>query len=1767
MNNLNENYSAKLKRVFIEIYNYSFLHGFAENGKPDNRFIGRERLLEHFKSILTKSERKSGIYLVTGYRGMGKTSFVNKAIEEVYYPDIKIKAVLNWAIYLLISFLVTVFQMFLFYKYQSLDVFSSLLDSTIVNSSLFIISIASFYFLNRETKSLKECILNVDEGKAKLKHKKYFEKFVLTEFITSIILLTILIYYIIFDNKSENSTKEFLFYLKTIFAAFILFFLAICIANYLYWFIKSYKVNSAKDKKNKKNKNLLYYIIDPFRRFINYSSTVTIHLNLGYSNLKEINVLKLIAKNLSSSFETHRHKFSINKLIRLVLIAVIICFTSLIYNLNPIKRFNSLLRNAMGLTLYFPSQNDYFLQNDSITLGYIVEEMKMKRKLSSENYFVYTQSVSNVFDNHKIENALTYLTNLDKYLINYLNIDSLMKLPYHEFKKDLILKNDYYFNLYNIYSVFKDQSIDKISQSDTAIKLKTKELTSLIMHFEENPDLVVNKQDVSLASLYRLKKVSDLYSEYSSFKQVKKNVLTISNHLDYIVSQAYYYFRQILPLSPIIKMSRIVILPKSIDYLYFIYIILFFYFFKIVQRLFNYNRPSLKSVIKRLNFINELINSNITFEKSAEVNISSSAPFRLGRRKNQSFPQADEREIEKHLIEIINDINRLPINSYRSEFIFVFDELDKIEANKDNSNSILFSPEATRSRLQAVISLLSNLKYFLSTAQSKFIFIAGREMFDASLADVSDRNFKIGSIFHDVFYVESFYSDTAEYDIEDITSRTEQYVCQFLQPTFEKDSSLIKYNEFLLKMREFNEYDPTHKNTIQRILAKQKREKVIYLLQQFIVYLNHQSAGAPSKINSYFENYVINSDMFRSNWSEYSILVGNPNSENLFLFFDFYNQYELGLVNYLIIPFNYSINKVIRNYGDKLIVSASFLHNHLFKFHRNAFSWRDLESTPEIVDVNKNPELRDFLSRLIEFMANTHLQEIICGVYDFKFTKTISQELLFLSHISEVASANFNFTLDESLIVKQFYLEQLQKLKNHTSNKKEDSNDYIFSEASVNLTIADLCFYDGDYSEAILFYLEAIQQIRNKKIEELSITQLVLLTRNMLKLGYSLERRKTYDSAQLTYCEITDTILNKIESVTKKNHNIDYLKTIVSNTSYLYQPLLAKLYLIEKASLDGVTHSDLNNIYNEFNKLHNLLIKVEQNVNPESLLDKYLIQAKFWNKIGNLYYYKNVSDDNETRCPFPSENNQTYKTCTACKKYLDSLNLIFIKHSLKTSIIYDHKYQSNLAAIKELLREHDHKIFSVLEYKIIAVLLSNYANICLNCSLNETLSVPFTDELQLYLTGQKKLDELEKIENKLEMMLFSNCVSAYFYMIANEFTSAANQLKNILNFFNVYTVAWSNCDPQLITNIEAITSSVSNKAIKYIYGSYDYIHIYEINKFKKVYNNPKSTLTDISLRRISINSDLDEINVLNEVIKFNLFPDRVKNDEILSVYCYVSPYNIMSKMYNRILNLKLRSIMNRLLLTKKLGLSEEPKNYSSIFKSVIENIERKISFFSEEYSFIDFIEYLISDSIFCNFEITKICNTFDRSFSLNYSLLAEAHFDLWIWAEYLNGYQLLNSALYQIKSKKSSSDIIDFIKTNTNEIQITDLQISLYIQHLSKSKYIQAIKPTDITKTIEQLIEPHNFQYITPTYQCEKAISAFNDAKNTHKQGNTYKNLIDNMYYLNDDFNDELYHFSIALERFKINSKIIEKQIEQLVNKSKDSRIYKQNRYIEEVID
>lgn len=552
-----------------------------------------------------------------------------------------------------------------------------------------------------------------------------------------------------------------------------------------------------------------------------------------------------------------------------------------------------------------------------------------------------------------------------------------------------------------------------------------------------------------------------------------------------------------------------------------------------------YNPGYIKDKIRKLN---DRIDASVS--EGGDISFLNNLFQILFKKRRKEYKQASVQEIEHELISIFNAIERLfPL--LRVRFIIVFDELDKVDPDisekseqKEDSSIPEFTLSVggfsggatTRLRKQRLLNTLASMKYFMSTAKAKFVFIAGRELYDAFLADVSDREFSLSSVFNGVINVNSFFKANAFHS--DITSMTEMYICKRLFPfeyitklKVEKEKGyLIQYYYQYCREMIDKEYrdDPERLEREQKIIVQR-----IHFLYHFSLYLSHVGNGSPKKIAIHFEKFIRSYEYLSRKKHDRGLLPAYEKTE-YYLSFKAEDQFRIGFIHYIAFPIVQVIIRQSEMYGDKLLVSTSFMINHIYKYHNTGFSWRNLEHIPELLEINKTPELRDFIGSIIGFLKQTHLASIVSGLYQFKFPMKITEEISFHSRQSETLSALFNFSLDESLAVKRHYADLLKYYSEMSAggNRKE-----FHALASIHHILADIYLADEDYSQAIFEYQNGLQllsqQIEEKDYDKNSHwpSHMLFFIRCMLKLGLTYEKRKTYNSAYLTYSELVDSLV------------------------------------------------------------------------------------------------------------------------------------------------------------------------------------------------------------------------------------------------------------------------------------------------------------------------------------------------------------------------------------------------------------------------------------------------------------------------------------------------------------------------------------------------------------------------------------------------------------------------------------------------------------------
>ncbi len=1476
--------SSKIEDVEIDLYDYHYSHGMPNYSGQESDFLGRKELLKKLRSILLFSKSQSGAYLITGFRGMGKTSLINKLISEITFSASQSRSFIN----MFRTMLGTIFVVLLFstHKNDSHMPFTLAGFTALIHTYL----ILRKYFDNRSTKNFLRNIYNNIKNNTLFRGKNIPLSFVWKElwfFIKDTLIVD--------SRHSANaSNRFFIIAARSVYLAFLSILiiksnpsiikghiipaieLSIVIPILIYvtsllWF---YPIS----KKNWQN---------AFRRirdYFSHSGKVFIKINLGYDNLKELDILKLIAQSIQKEYAKFYKISSRNIYLKLIKIISIIILVYLTLHSTTIIKITSEALIHLNYYTFFPSQQKFIKQFPELE-KLILNKKNSATTVSPGKYILYKQTTKSSITEHHISE----------------------KTP--EDKTDIIHKTIIF--------------IEKASIIvDNLVTDLTKYLTSRLLPFE----------------------TSRIHQYLSS-----------PNYLAFLLFIFYYYIS-------IVK----------------------------IPGLFNIsNRQNIKKEIEDLNKDIEYDTSD-----SKQNSFSLKSLINVGNSRKHERKKADVREIENRLIDIFDACTKRNFFSQVPEFIFIFDELDKIEGSEesenDNSNvefsltESYYGKKGFNNKHEKVFKILSNLKHFINSSQAKFIFIAGREMYDASLSDVSDRNFFISSIFDKSnIYTPSFLTEELKNNI-DLTKMTERFVCQYLFPPG-YDPRLFDLNNYKIFLDKVK-----HKNESSQIKKELLINKKVFTLKQFITYLTYRSNGAPKKLSIYFEEYIHMKHKFMTS--------------SLKLLFKEKDQYAFGFISYLITPIYLSMGESTKKYNDKLIVSVAFIIDNIYKFHSNSFSWNNINSIPEMLDINQSPQLREVISKIINRLTYTHLIKITNGLHAFKFRKKIAEEIKCLSKRSEIESAAFNFTLKESQMLKKYFNAKLKEMYTDMQDSSDTEDTYRLSEISLHMALGDIYFYDDEFNEAAHHYLESLKKIRPLSRTSKSQIYGYQYIVNMLKLGLTYEKHRKNARAFKIYSEIIRTVIKyrdidinrmglyerrlPIEGLAKIYHNMliqpPHLESIIKdhkndnkkfvhifikkeqpyrepeslvtiplfddkkdvpvcltsdfaelmssepfsahkekilyksssfeNSRIAIQPLLAKLQLLEKIQNEGITQVDLERIEVEFNHI----TKVSDQKT------KCLLKIEFWSKIGDILFFRNSYPDS----PKIKRKEETTDKCslkveyTFCNYYNKSLTI------LAQNIFGISDTNENTLALyvfQELLKYKKYnKNEAVL--KIAANIFAGIGNSCYSktCTndinlvfLNEVIELFYPageDEKQIINLVEKTISSKECCQNKFERVIIMYLISFQIFQFGGNYKESALQLQKILyiikdmliepsTHFGIRATIW--------LNFEKIEKGIAKLILINLCRAHDSIHRLEAMSYEDIMDK------EIPLQNITVSSELREtIMILDELKVRCCWKDFCEH---LTYANYqkiapITPYSIINSKFRHIMELRLKTIVNHKIL-------------------------------------------------------------------------------------------------------------------------------------------------------------------------------------------------------------------------------------------------------------
>ena len=1724
--------NSKIKKIRLELPHYTFSH--SSSGDSPHEFVGRERIRERIKKVIEDSPDEPGVYLIAGNRGVGKTSLISWIINKT---SLKAKSDFteNFKYMLLLLFVVAgaqfCLQIFEIPKNHPVGLGITLLTIFGLFFSL-LCYFNSYRSVNVKQNIFLKILYGITSGIKELSyllnpHNPYRK----TQYFLKITVI------ISFTQIVSLITKRIISPIIVLFCYFIFVLTYNFIFRYVRNKLQTKKVKNKYKKLPKENTSVVKQIIglclDPLWNYIKNHNRLYLRINFGHKLRDEKDILRLITSTLSREYIKYHRSF------RRMLPRRIITF---------------------GLLFIFV----YFFSP-------VIERQEFYKKLVKESD-LYKASSQVIFekpflkDNKRLKNAFS--------IIN---------------KKPIIINKVVKTNTNN----------PKISKKDNFFLILDQIVFEITKVVKKAPQFFL--------------------CNYDKNELKEKNVLPI-------------------------------------NYLFWLSLLIMYLIFKLlfscnwIMNLFVTNQIINKK-LKKLN--NDIVHSTER-ENTIKVNSGNTGP-EIGTNVKKIRNVADAREIEKELHDILDDMQRIPIIFCRPNVVIVFDELDKVEPGdsgleKDSSQTkaSLFSIYATRERQTEILKILSNMKYFLSTARAKFIFIAGREMFDIHLADVSERNNYIGSIFNVVILVPSFLTDhhTGEEYLpqeSSIASLPEEFVCRRLFPHDypEKNYNLKSYRLYLLRMmiyevahnkkerrrieQEIEEkkekiinslkeeeikeildeiYDgqikqkiikqkgkikqtikikiPTVKESkidekikslnkkidnvincaekaeleiinkdnekaddIKEIITKKNREikiklkdlinevrseeigKIIAVLQQFIIYLAHVSKGAPKKMIQLFESFI--DIRIKRDDSRNTLLVQHYHSSRYFLSFNYYKQYTLGIVAYLITPIFYRLAESnIKEHSDKLMVSSLRFVDFLFKFHKHSFSWKHLDMSPEMLEVNRAPELKSVAVDLLDYLTQVHINKSNFSLSEYKFDGLIANEIFAMAKTDEVFSALFSFSLDEMLPLKKHFQDLLEKKENEYEKKKRAS-EYIDAISSLQEVLGDLHYYDDELEEAETYYKSAIQALGRikEKNEEKSMTleQLYIYAGNMLRLGLIYEKRNQYDRAYLTYGELCERIIQE------RNTNKDYMsfkRMTYEGLKMLYLPFIARLQIIEQSHIGGINHNHLKKLNQDFNLLTFIIHNEEAKI----------LEAEFYSRVADILYYKN-SDLEDFNC----NNDKKNSSCTACDYYFKALSILLNKIELYTP------YQDN---IKKLLCESVAQLKDNYNMKfctVLARIFSDWGNVFFSCDTKnekngcgcyicngmdcntktKKSNNNILENCIKYINSEKENPPslvIDQLETKKDIAFAMYSISLEAYCKTNLYKRAAYQIYKMLYLFKQYE----------IYNEENIRI-LSRKAIHYLWYANDDLNVLELTKRKKDFS--KNIEETIPLKNLLVNTEITRIRILVKELKLKLNFD---NETIKEYYDLriTSPYRINYSIVGRIYRLHLKTNVNYKAyqkLLEKVGIKEKQinkdfilkkYNYDKIVKN--ESCNETVKDIFGKYFDIkniedvtgekkrDILENLIADSIYCLTDIAQLSETMEETYLFPHSFLGSIHEHLSFWIRQYKAYNIY-------KEKNSQID-----------------------------------------KLLDQYLGEEWKEQLSGYRENQRALSHYYKCLEMHKEGKAYHNMIDNIYYLKDDFNDRSDHFNIAEERHLIVNGKIDDKINKIKDIYKESKLYDIDNYFNTVV-
>jgi hypothetical protein len=556
---------------------------------------------------------------------------------------------------------------------------------------------------------------------------------------------------------------------------------------------------------------------------------------------------------------------------------------------------------------------------------------------------------------------------------------------------------------------------------------------------------------------------------------------------------------------------------------------------------------------------------------------------------------------------------------------------------------------------------------------------------------------------------------------------------------------------------------------------------------------------------------------------------------------------------------------------------------------------------------------------------------------------------------------------------------------------------------------------------------------------------------------------------------------------------------------------------------------------------------------------------------------------------------QKFIPCFACNYYsksLDILSQFITNHNIKEKsnrvILFLNALKS-----KQLFNVRSTNMF------LIASSLRGMADVLLSCAdeneeINELFLQPFFiyleedkktgseknqtagDEKNLQMPALNERSEFQK--SKLEKSILYYWTASRYYRKASFSKDSVECMRKILQILIQYSKLKGASPLSYLENIsngkngfDYIKEFIIQTSIAYLSEIDNHINLSEIQNQKWILDKKFSDRTP--LYYLSNYPEVEEfIFLYYELLQLNkkqeswIQDDQRNYRQLTEESPILTSLRIESTVTQRINKLTFKAKVYKQNLKGYLSIEDisdfyKPDTHHLLLKKLLAYDQ-----FSDWQNIIDDCK----DALFCLTQAAEILYSTKLSKFTN-SFIADNYREIFEWA-FL--FTFLRHLLYMDKNEDKNEDKKVFITYCVNSFQsrskdnptpnTAEYQRKVEWLYNTKQQAIAEIKETHkkMEDEILEMIGKHNRHFLAPNYSAEMAVKYYKKCLEAHREGVAYKEMIADMYLLDDDINNPELTFALAVERYRINSGDIQKKRDDLHNIYQKATFFEMGNYI-----